>query len=88
MAIRNGNTVVCQPWVRELGGKCHPNGYSLHLNERDRSVFVQIGEKGESNRNSRPQGSGYPVQADRSTLLKLLRSKEPGLRFSGTPPEL
>lgn len=88
--VRNGKSVIVQKWEEsEEGWGTRPDGYSLHLSDKDRGQFIEdywdsmpdeVQEE-----YSRPDGEPY-----RATVLARLFNKVKksscGVRCNGTPP--
>jgi hypothetical protein len=85
--------VVVQKWEEsEKGWGTRPDGYSLHLSEKDRADYVReywAEQKAKSPQvpddYSREDGTPYEAEVDKETFEEVKASKN-GIRDFGTPP--
>jgi hypothetical protein len=88
--VTNKHEVVVQKWEEsERGWGTRPDGYSLHLTEKDREAFVKAYWKGmpseAPDEYSRPDGTPYTTKVCTKHFTLVKKSKN-GVTFIGTPP--
>lgn len=82
--------VIVQKWEEsESGWGTRPDGFSLHLTDADRKVFIQAywDKMPESTPDiySRPDGTPYKAKVDAKTFARVKASAN-GIRKHGQPP--
>ena len=85
------HTVICQKWEEsERGWGIRPDGYSLHLSEKDRKAFIKKYWTGMPdvvpNEYSRPDGTPYLCEVDEKTFKEIKAGKNGIRRFGKVPP--
>jgi hypothetical protein len=82
--------VIVQKWEEsERGWGTRPDGYSLHLTEEDRVLYIKkywnsMPDKAPAEY-SRPDGTPYVASVDEATFAKV-KASECGVRGYGRPP--